>query len=67
MEKENTESVLMTVEQVAAYLGIKHRTIYDKVQRETIPFTRVGGLLRFRKADIDAWLDENTVRPQPTR
>ena len=56
----------MDVDGVAEYLGLAASTIYDKVRDLEIPHTRLGNLIRFRKVDIDRWLGENTVRPQPS-
>lgn len=53
---------LMTVEQVSDYLQLSTRTIYALRARNAIPFIRLGSALRFRKADVEAWLTENTTR-----
>jgi excisionase family DNA binding protein len=53
---------LMSVEQLAEYLGsLSKDSIYRKASANEIPFTRVGRLLRFRKADIDKWLSKRSV------
>lgn len=51
----------MTTHEVAAYLRLKERKIYDLVRREAIPFTRVTGKLLFQKALIDRWMAERTA------
>ncbi len=56
----------MDVDGVAEYLGLAPSTIYDKVRQLEIPHSRIGNLIRFRKADIDRWLGENTVWPHPS-
>lgn len=48
---------LMTVTQLSEYLGIPTSTIYAYSMREKIPHFHIGKLLRFRKPDIDAWLE----------
>lgn len=53
----------MTVEEVAAYLGLSTDTIYTKVSRREIPFTKIGNLLRFPKPLIDRWLAESATYP----
>jgi excisionase family DNA binding protein len=47
---------LLDVGQVALLLGVKPRTVRDKVQRHVIPFIRVGSLIRFRPAEIDQYV-----------
>ncbi|WP_211103774.1 helix-turn-helix transcriptional regulator [Skermanella pratensis] len=49
-------SDLMNTQEVAAYLRIKERKIYDLVRQSAIPCTRVGGKWLFPKAKIDQWL-----------
>jgi excisionase family DNA binding protein len=50
MEKE-----YLTIQDVAKYLSIKESTIYTKVSE--IPHYRIGRLLRFRKQDVEAWIE----------
>lgn len=54
------DSELWTVPEVAAYLKVSEGHIYRLTSGNAIPFVRVGGL-RFRKADIDAWLDTRRI------
>jgi excisionase family DNA binding protein len=50
-------SDLMNTQEVAAYLRIKERKIYDLVRQGGIPCTRVGGKWLFPKDRIDQWLE----------
>ena len=50
---------LLDIAQVAAYLGVSERTVYDRVRSGALPATRVGRLWRVRAADLQAWLDSN--------
>ncbi len=50
----------MTTQEVADYLRIKERKIYDLVQRGLIPCTRVTGKWLFRKTLVDQWLDRHS-------
>jgi excisionase family DNA binding protein len=49
----------LTTSEVAAYLRLKERTIYDLVARKAIPCSRVTGKLIFPRRLIDRWLDTN--------
>lgn len=49
---------LLTARQVATYLGFKPATIVDWAERDEMPAFKVGGRLRFRLSEIDAWLEE---------
>jgi len=46
-----------TVRQVAEYLSVNERTVYRMAERGELPSFRVGGTWRFRREDIDAWID----------
>ena len=50
---------LMTIEEVADYLRVKKRTIYDWLKRGKIPAIKAVGQWRFKKTKIDAWLESH--------
>lgn len=54
---------LLTTEQAADYLGVTPRTleVWRCVKRHTIPYIKVGRLVKYRQADLDAWLASRTV------
>jgi excisionase family DNA binding protein len=47
---------MMDTREVAAYLRLKERRIYDLVRQRAIPHVRATGKLLFPRAQIDAWL-----------
>lgn len=51
------DEVFLTTEEVLEYLQVNLRTIYRLIKAGKIPAVRVGRQWRFRKRDIDAWLD----------
>lgn len=62
---------LMTTREVAEYLRLKERKIYELVRNGAIPCTRVTGKWLFPRALIDRWLLEHgegaarAMRPEP--
>jgi excisionase family DNA binding protein len=54
----NDESFL-TTEEVLDYLQVNLRTVYRLIKAGKIPAVRVGRQWRFRKRDIDAWLESS--------
>jgi excisionase family DNA binding protein len=50
---------LMTIDEVAEYLRVKKRTVYDWVKKGKIPAIKAVGLWRFRRERIDEWLDSD--------
>lgn len=61
-----TASPLMTVREVAAYLRLGERKVYDLVARGEIPCVRVTGKLLFPRAHVDLWLTERVDLPPGT-
>ncbi|MBC7951057.1 MAG: helix-turn-helix transcriptional regulator [Rhodospirillaceae bacterium] len=56
----------MDTHQVARYLRVKERKIYDLLKDKRIPCARVTGKWLFPKAEIDHWLKSNTDQgPRP--
>ena len=51
------ESDILTLEELHTYLKIPKPTIYALAQNGRIPAAKVGKHWRFRKADIDEWLN----------
>lgn len=56
---------LLTVEQVAERLAVSPQFVRDHVGRcePKIPCVRLGSLLRFRDADIDAFIEAQLQAP----
>ncbi|MBW2149002.1 MAG: helix-turn-helix domain-containing protein [Deltaproteobacteria bacterium] len=52
-------NALMTLGEVATYLRLSKDTVYRMAQTGKIPACKVGTLWRFRKDDVDAWLEKN--------
>jgi excisionase family DNA binding protein len=56
------EETFLTTEEVLEYLQVNLRTVYRLIKAGKIPAVRVGRQWRFRKRDIDAWLDSQRAR-----
>lgn len=51
---------LMTIDDLADYLKVKRRTIYDWLKHNKIPAVKLVGQWRFKKEKIDAWLENQS-------
>jgi excisionase family DNA binding protein len=58
---------LMTARQVAAYLNVNERTVLKLVSEGSLPGVKIGNQWRFRKAMLDAWLDDQMLGVVPQR
>ncbi len=53
------ENQVLTIKQVAEYLQVTEKTIYTLVQEGNIPAFKVRGQWRFKREDIERWIEEN--------
>ncbi|OGX15603.1 MAG: hypothetical protein A2166_02400 [Omnitrophica WOR_2 bacterium RBG_13_41_10] len=53
-------SGLMTIEDLAGYLKVTRRTIYDWLKHNKVPALKVVGQWRFKREKIDAWLENQS-------
>ncbi len=54
---------LMTTAEVADYLRLKERTVYEMATKRQIPCTRATGKLLFSRRLIDRWIEARTELP----
>ena len=59
MSTEPGNSVFMDIKSLSDYLGMKASTLYSLVEQKKIPHYKVGRLVRFKKSDIDLWMEAN--------
>jgi PTS system nitrogen regulatory IIA component len=52
------EEDILTIEEVAKYLRVSERTVYEWAQRGELPAGKIGTVWRFRKCDIEAWVND---------
>jgi PTS system nitrogen regulatory IIA component len=51
------EEEILTIEEVAKYLRVSERTVYDWAQKGEIPSGKIGTVWRFRKSEIEQWVN----------
>lgn len=52
------EEDILTIEEVAKYLRVSDRTVYDWAQKGEIPAGKIGTVWRFKKSEIEKWVNE---------
>jgi len=52
------EDSILTIEEVAKYLRVSDRTVYDWAQKGEIPSGKIGTVWRFKKSEIEQWVNE---------
>lgn len=63
-----TETILMTQKEAAQYLGTTVGTLntWRHYGKDTIPFVRWGNRIRYRKEDLDTWIQSQIIQPTTT-
>ncbi len=54
---DSKDNELMDVKGLAEYLKVKESWVYEKIHTKQIPFQKAGRFPRFRKKNIDKWLE----------
>ncbi len=52
------ETDIMKIGELAAYLKMAEKTLYRLASKGEIPGFKVGGAWRFRKSEIDKWIEK---------
>lgn len=58
---------IFTIHELAEYLKLNEKTAYRLVAKGEIPGFKVGGSWRFRRADIAAWVKEQTKQKKKAK
>ena len=61
------DSSAMTVREVAGYLNVDEKTVYRLAKRGDLPGFKVAGTWRFKKDDIDDWIERQKLAAAPAR
>jgi len=62
--KFNESVGLLTPKQAAEYLQVKLSTIYNWSARRILPICKCGRLNRYRKSDLDNFINKNMTEVQ---
>lgn len=49
---------IVTLQELSEYLKIAEKTLYSYAQKGLVPGIKIGSSWRFRKADIEKWLEK---------
>lgn len=59
LQGKDIEKRLLSVDELALYIGFPKGTIYNWVSERKIEYIKLGKHLRFDKAYIDQWIEEH--------
>ncbi len=63
MKSEKLNPDLFDEDEAAEYLGVQPQTlsVWRSLKRYDVPYLKVGRLVRYRKTDLDKWLESRCV------
>lgn len=60
---DKKDSAIMSVQELSDYLKVDPSWVYKQIQFKSIPHFHAGKYPRFKKQDIDVWIQENSTPP----
>lgn len=60
----------LSVEEIAAHLGVASITVYRWLEKERVPAHRMGKLWKFKASEVDSWIAKGgatTVQSEKSR
>ena len=64
-KKTGDSDVVFDVKGLAEDLKVEESWIYNQTHLKTIPYFKCGNYLRFKKSNIDKWIDSETIQAIP--
>lgn len=58
---------IMTIDEVAEYLRVSERTVYDWAQKGELPGGKLGTTWRFKRDEIENWVNSRISQPSPAK
>ena len=62
LQLDKSDARWLSVDEIAAHLGIKRDTVYKWLTRKQMPGHKLGRLWKFKAAEIDAWVRDGGAR-----
>ena len=64
-KKSSNRDFVFDVKGLAEYLKVNKSWVYNRVHLKEIPYFKCGKYLRFKKFNIDKWIDNETIPAVP--
>ena len=61
------EDTYMTIKDLARYLKVKQSTVYNWVNTDRVPASKVVGQWRFKRSAIDEWIKNSNNNKNKTK
>jgi excisionase family DNA binding protein len=64
-EQGSGNDTIFNLKELSEYLNVPDTWVYRQTCDHNIPYYKLGGYLRFKKPEIDKWLEEKRIIPIP--
>ena len=64
--RQGNKGQIMTLREVAQYLGLHVMTVYKLTREGRVPAAKIGGQWRFKRNVLDDWLEAQMHRHRST-
>ena len=61
--EKNSNGSIFDQDKLAQYLKVSRSWVDQRISQNEIPYFKCGKYPRFRKGDIDKWINKNTLQP----
>ncbi len=61
------EDTYITIKELTEYLKVKQSTVYNWLNNERIPASKVVGQWRFKRSEIDQWIKNSNNRKKKAK
>ena len=58
---------ILTLPEVAILLKVAEKTVYTMAQKAQLPAFKVGGQWRFKRVDLDRWIEQQKAESHKER
>ncbi len=57
----------LSISEICKYLGVSNDTVYKWIDKRDMPAHRMGRLWKFKKEQVDAWVEAGGATEHPKR
>jgi len=64
-KKNSNSDIVFDVKGLAEYLKVNKSWVYNQVHLKAVPYFKCGKYTRFKKSQIDKWIEQESIKPIP--
>ena len=52
---------LIDIKELSKLIGVQKPTLYHWVNRKSVPYLKIGGLVKFKPSEVEQWMNSRAV------